>query len=96
MARMYFELVGQMKKQLAQIDKWLDAATTFAESKKFDPNAFLGFRLAVVDAVARSRSLKASPSLQKATAFLFSEVLVVPLCEHCHAPVKLKPCSSSD
>jgi hypothetical protein len=46
MPRMYFDIVGQMKKQLAQLDKWLYAATTYAESKKFDANVFLGLRLA--------------------------------------------------
>ena len=44
---MYFETFGQMNKQLGQVDKWLDAAVTFAESKKADPNLFLGFRLAI-------------------------------------------------
>lgn len=46
MPRMYFDLVSQMKKQLGQVEKWLDAATAFATEKKFDPNAFLVFRLA--------------------------------------------------
>lgn len=46
MPRMYFELVTQMKKHLGQFDKWFDAATAFATEKKFDPNLFLGFRLA--------------------------------------------------
>jgi hypothetical protein len=43
---MYYEIFGQMKKQLGQIDKWLDAATAFAKAKSFDPNVFLGLRLA--------------------------------------------------
>ncbi len=43
---MYYEIFGQMKKQLAQIDKWLDAATAFTKAKSFDPNLFLQFRLA--------------------------------------------------
>ena len=43
---MYYEIFGQMKKQLGQIDKWLDAATAFAKTKSFDPNVFLGLRLA--------------------------------------------------
>jgi hypothetical protein len=43
---MYHVLFGQMKKQLGQLDKWLDAAGKYAETKKFDPNAFLAFRLA--------------------------------------------------
>jgi hypothetical protein len=46
MRRMYYEIFGQMKKQLGQIDKWLDAANTFAKHKAFDPNVFLGLRLA--------------------------------------------------
>jgi hypothetical protein len=43
---MYYEIFGQMKKQLGQIDKWLDAATAFAKTKAFDPSVFLGLRLA--------------------------------------------------
>jgi hypothetical protein len=46
MLRMYYEIFGQMKKQLGQIDKWLDAATAFAKTKSLDPNVFLGLRLA--------------------------------------------------
>jgi hypothetical protein len=43
---MYFEAFGQFKKQLGQLDKWLETAAAFAQQKSFDPNAFLGFRLA--------------------------------------------------
>jgi len=43
---MYFEALGQMKKQLGQIGKWLDAAVAFAKSKSFEPDVFLGLRLA--------------------------------------------------
>lgn len=43
---MYFETFQQMKKMLGQIDKWLETASGFAQSKAFDPNLFLGFRLA--------------------------------------------------
>ena len=43
---MYYEAFGQMKKQLAQLDKWLDAAATFADTRKFEPSSILGFRLA--------------------------------------------------
>jgi hypothetical protein len=45
-ARMYFETVSQMKKMLGQLDKWLEKAAAFAQTKKFDPAAFLTFRLA--------------------------------------------------
>lgn len=43
---MYYEAFGQMKKQLGQLDKWLDAAAAFAQSKPFEPGLILGFRLA--------------------------------------------------
>lgn len=43
---MYHEAFAQMKKQLGQLDKWLDAAVAHAKTKSFDPNLFVGFRLA--------------------------------------------------
>ncbi|MCY1044936.1 DUF1993 domain-containing protein [Corallococcus sp. bb12-1] len=43
---MYIETFSQMKKQLGQMEKWLETAATFAKTKSFDPNIFLGFRLA--------------------------------------------------
>jgi hypothetical protein len=43
---MYYETLCQMKKMLGQLDKWLETAAAFAQSKSFDPNLFLGFRLA--------------------------------------------------
>ena len=43
---MYPELFGQMKKQLRQLDRWLEAATEFAEAKSFDSKVFLELRLA--------------------------------------------------
>jgi hypothetical protein len=43
---MYYETICQMKKMLGQLPKWLDAAQAFATTKSFDPNLFLGFRLA--------------------------------------------------
>ncbi len=43
---MYHALFGQMSKELRQAEKWLDLAVAHAEAKKFDPNLFLGFRLA--------------------------------------------------
>jgi len=46
MRRMYYETVCQMKKMLGQLDKWLDTAAAFAQSKSFDPNLYLAFRLA--------------------------------------------------
>ncbi|HWE28601.1 MAG TPA: DUF1993 family protein [Polyangia bacterium] len=44
---MIFEAFQQMKKQLEQLEKWLEAATAHAESKKIDAKNFLGLRLVV-------------------------------------------------
>jgi hypothetical protein len=35
-----------MKKQLGQLDRWLETAGNYAKEKSFDSNLFLGFRLA--------------------------------------------------
>lgn len=43
---MYFETIGQMKKTLGQLEKWLEAAGAHASAKSFDPNVFLSQRLA--------------------------------------------------
>jgi hypothetical protein len=46
MPRMLYAIFSQMKKQLGQLDKWLDAAAADAKTRSFDPNVFLGLRLA--------------------------------------------------
>lgn len=56
---MYYEIIGQMKKQLGQLDKWLETATTYAETKKFDPNVFVSLRLAP-DQFAFARQVQAA------------------------------------
>ncbi len=43
---MYFELFSQMKKQLGQLDKWLETATAYADSKKIESGVFGSLRLA--------------------------------------------------
>jgi uncharacterized protein len=43
---MYFETLGQMKKMLGQLEKWLLAAAEHAKIKSFDSNVFMGLRLA--------------------------------------------------
>jgi hypothetical protein len=43
---MYFQIFNQMKKTLGQLDKWLEAGAAHAKARSFDPNLFLGFRLA--------------------------------------------------
>jgi uncharacterized protein len=45
-AAMFFETLGQLKKTLSQLDGWLEAAATYATTKKFDPSVYLGLRLA--------------------------------------------------
>ncbi len=42
---MYYETFSEMKKLLGQLDKWLDTATAYAQSRSFDPNVFLTLRL---------------------------------------------------
>jgi uncharacterized protein len=44
---MYTETFAQMKKQLAQLDKWLGTAADYARSKNFDPDVFATQWLAV-------------------------------------------------
>jgi len=43
---MYDAMFGQMKKQLGQIDKWLDAAEAHAKERSFDVNVLVHARLA--------------------------------------------------
>lgn len=43
---MYDETFRQMKKMLGQLDRWFEAAEAHAKQKSFDPNLYLGFRLA--------------------------------------------------
>lgn len=43
---MFVTTFQQLKKQLGQLDHWLEVAATHAAAKSFDPNLFLGFRLA--------------------------------------------------
>lgn len=67
MQRMYYEIICQMKKQLGQLEKWLDAATAFAKEKSFDPNVFLGLRLAP-DQFAFARQVQLTCDTAKLTA----------------------------
>ena len=43
---MIFETLGQMKKMLRNLDKWLETASAHAQKKSFDPNVFMTLRLA--------------------------------------------------
>jgi hypothetical protein len=42
---MYYQTIGQMKKMLRQLDKWLEAAAAFADARKFAPSVYLTMRL---------------------------------------------------
>jgi hypothetical protein len=64
---MYFETLGQMKKMLGQLDLWLGAAADFAKKKSFDPNLFLGFRLAP-DQFAFARQVQSACDTAKLAA----------------------------
>ena len=46
MLRMYLDMFSQMTKQLRLLDGWLGKAVEYAGSRKFDPNNFVGLRLA--------------------------------------------------
>lgn len=45
-ALMFFETLGQVKKTLNQLDKWLELAAAHATAKSFDPSVYLTLRLA--------------------------------------------------
>ncbi len=64
---MYFQMLGQFKKHLGQLDKWLEAAARFAEAKKFDSAVWLGTRLAP-DQFPFSRQVQAVCDTAKLTA----------------------------
>jgi hypothetical protein len=65
--RMYYQIIQQMKKQLIQLDKWLEAAAAHAQTKGFDPNVFLGLRLAV-DQFAFARQVQTACDTAKLAA----------------------------
>jgi hypothetical protein len=64
---MIFQTLQQMKKQLGQLDKWLAAAAEFAKAKSFDPNLFLGFRIAP-DQFAFARQVQSACDTPKLAA----------------------------
>lgn len=64
---MYYKIFSQMKKQLGQLDKWLAAAAAYAQAKSFDPNLFLGFRLAP-DQFAFAQQVRAACDTAKLAA----------------------------
>jgi hypothetical protein len=45
MPRMYHAIFNQMKKQLGQLDKWLEVAEAHAKERSFDSSVYAGLRL---------------------------------------------------
>ncbi len=43
---MYFEVFRHMKKQLGQLDQWLETAAAYAKERSFEPSVYLELRLA--------------------------------------------------
>jgi uncharacterized protein len=66
-----YEMFAQFKKQLGQLSSWLAAATAHAEAKKFDPNLFVGFRLAP-DQFAFARQVQIACDTPKNAASLLT------------------------
>ena len=64
---MYYEMFHQFKKQLGQLDKWLEAAQSFAKEKAFDADLFLGFRLSP-DQFAFARQIQTACDTAKLAA----------------------------
>ncbi len=64
---MYFEIFGQFKKTLAQLDKWLEAAAAHATAKSFDPAVLMSSRLAP-DQFALARQVQTACDTAKLAA----------------------------
>jgi hypothetical protein len=64
---MHYETIRQMKKMLGQLDKWLEAAASYAQTKGFDPNVYAGLRLAP-DQFAFSRQVQTACDTAKLAA----------------------------
>jgi len=56
---MHFQLIAQMKKQLRQLDGWLEMLVKNAETRKFDPNVLVTARLSP-DQFAFARQVQAT------------------------------------
>ncbi len=62
-----FRQLNQMKKMLAQLDKWLVSAAAYAQTRSFDPNVFLTLRLAP-DQFAFARQVQSACDTAKLAA----------------------------
>ncbi len=64
---MYYQTFSQMKKMLGQLDKWLEAAAAYAQTKSFDSKVFLDLRLSP-DQFAFVRQVQVACDTAKAAA----------------------------
>ena len=64
---MIYETLGQMKKMLKNLDKWLEMAAAHAQKKSFDPNVLLTERLAP-DQFAFARQVQSACDTPKIAA----------------------------
>lgn len=67
MRAMYFETLGQMKKMLVQLDKWLELGAAHATAKSFDSKVLLEQRLAP-DQFALARQVQTACDTAKLAA----------------------------
>ncbi|MCL2726353.1 MAG: DUF1993 domain-containing protein [Polyangiaceae bacterium] len=65
---MYFQTFKQITKLLGQMDTWFDKANDYAKSRSFDPNVFVGLRLAP-DQFPLSRQVQIACDTVKRGAF---------------------------
>lgn len=64
---MHHAIFGEMKKVLGQMGKWLDTASAHAQAKHFEPDLYLGFRLAP-DQFPLSRQIQGACDVAKLAA----------------------------
>jgi hypothetical protein len=64
---MYFETFQQFKKTLGQLDTWFEIAAAHAKAKSFDPDIYLGLRLAP-DQLAFARQVQIACDTAKLAA----------------------------
>lgn len=64
---MYFALFTQMKKQLTQMEGWLEKAEAHAKARSFDPNVLVSYRLAP-DQFALARQIDSACDTAKLAA----------------------------
>ena len=64
---LYDATVPQMKKMLTNLDAWIEAASTHAKNRKFDPNVFASAKL-IADQYPLTRQVQSACDIAKFTA----------------------------